>query len=170
MDIDLTAHIKAEHIEEQAQALEKAYVAVYQRTVEIMLIGMRDILNHHPEVTYVSFDQDGDTDSVPIFFCLDGDGEDVADLLDDVTALSEQWNESRSPAAVDFLSLMEGKPLKRETLEEDLRHMCEILAENAPGPSKENKAWAESFLSHLHAMDMELAIPDPSGPRPAPRI
>ena len=170
MTISLTDHVKPEQLEEQAQAIHEAYVNTCRRTMEVMILEMQGIFHRHPEVVEVSFDQEGDTDNMPIFCCLDADGEDLADMFDDVDAIAERWNNTRNPAAVSFMELMEGKKLRRETLGEDRLKMCKAFAKKVPGSTKDNNAWVASFDSYLRAMDMERAIPQSGGSKPGPRM
>lgn len=170
MNLDLSAHIKPEQLAEQAQAIHGAYVNTCRRTMEVMLLEMQGILQRHPEVMEVSFDQEGDTDNMPMFSCLDADGEDMAEMFEDVEAVAERWNESRNPAAVSFLELMEGKKLRRETLGEDRLKMCKAFAKKVPASTSDNNAWAASLDSHLRAMDMERSIPKAGAAKPGPRM
>lgn len=159
MTFDLTAHVKPDHLDDQAKAIHEAYVNTCRRTMEIMILEMHGILRRHPEVVEVSFDQEGDTDSMPMFSCLDADGEDMAEMFEDVEAVAERWNETRNPAAVSFMELMEGKKLRRNTLDEDRLEMCKIFARRVPGDAKENNAWVASFDSYVRAMDMDRDLP-----------
>lgn len=170
MSLELTAHAKPQQLDEQAMAAQDAYLVSCIRTVEIMIMEMQSIFDRHPEVVEVSFDQDGDPDNLPVFSCLDSEGDDLGDELEDVEALAERWNETRHPAAVDFLSTLEGDSLRRESLAEDRIKMCRKIGDCLPSTPEKRQAWLTSFQSHLTAMDLDSSIPLPAGKKSGPRM
>lgn len=171
MTHQLAQHASASDLPSQFKQANEAYLSACMRTIEIMLMEMKAMLDLDESIESVCFDQDGDPDNMPLFILEDGEGEELTEGLESVDEVEQRWNASRNAAAVDFMSIMEGKKLRRSELASDLSKACEQLAKTLPCEAIEASEWKQSFLKYLLTDRLESALPAATRParaRPRP--
>lgn len=170
MPRSLTSHACPVNLDQDIQSAHDAYIESCLRTIETMLIEFQSLLIDNPSVQTVSFDQEGDPDCMPWFICIDEAGENVDEDIDEIEEIAERWNAMFHPAAVDFLSTLEGDVLSRANLKKDMGKMCAKIAGKLPLSAADKKIWASSFQSHLDALTLEATTPVAPATRKPPRV
>lgn len=163
-------HANPTDLDAQAEELRQASEVLYLRSVEIMFLELRAILVDHPDIVQISYDQDGDTDSVPLFSCLDKNGDDIAEDIEAVDALAETWNGRMGNATVRFLSTMEGYTFHRDSFERDVEKACKkMMEEDMLRNESDVRQWKSSFTSYLESLRLDHAAPASTKLRNNPR-
>lgn len=172
---DLSEHAVPEQREAQMARAQELLKQQAMRVVELMIWDVWGLFEADVTLTKVSYDQEGDTDCVPLFSCKDDSGDDLDD--DFATDVAEGWNANTHPAVVAFLGANENEPFWRASFAHDAKKACLRTAEGDLGiSSSEATAWAESFgravaahvaqvqAAHLDAV-LDDAAPKARGPR-----
>ena len=167
-------HATPQEFEAQAESAQQAMVASALRITEIMVLEIRSILADHPEVVSVSFDQDGDSNNMPLFSCLDAGGNDLADDIEIIQTISERWNANTHPTTVAFLQSNEGRTFRRDHFEGDVREALVGTLVSTPAQvpilRDTSQAWLASFTTHLRALSLQDALPGVVPKGKAPRM
>lgn len=153
-------HTKDADLNQQAQQLRVQADALYLRNVEIMFLELRRLLADNPSIVQLSYDQEGDVNCMPMFSCLDEDGNDLAEEIEGVEELSETWNARQGNATEAFLSCLEGFTFHRDTFEADVGKACnKMMKEDALQQGRDITQWKSSFTSYLESLRLDQAAP-----------
>lgn len=133
---------------------EKRYIDSCLKVIELMVIQMENILHEHPEAMSVSFSlEDGDEDSIPIFYCPDKEDNDLGENPE-IEAISEQWNSLHHAGVRHFILYACDFTISRDSLVNDRRKLIDHISQSLPVGKSKSKQWSQNLDSFLKRRDL----------------
>lgn len=147
--MDLSDFQNLDQIGQELNEEEERYIESCLRIMAIMYMQMEQIIHDYPHVEEVSFSlDDGDEDSMPLFYCPTNDDDDLGEWPQ-IEEISESWNSFHHAGARHFISWGRDMVISRENLIEDRKRFLDQMSQSLPVDPDKAKLWAQQLDSFL---------------------